>query len=154
MRPRDVGTAAESAVVRVLRDNGFPHAERRALRGNLDCGDVTGTPGVCWEVKGGDAARRASDGQVAAWLAETERERVNARADVGVLVVARAGIGLANAGRWWAVLRLDPLQLLIDRGGYTPEHLQDAPVRLHLADACALLVAAGYGTPETEKDRS
>ncbi|NAE18288.1 hypothetical protein, partial [Enterococcus hirae] len=66
-RPRDIGTAAETATVRYLRTAGFPHAERRALRGTHDCGDITGTPGLAWEVKGGQAAKGASDGQVAQW---------------------------------------------------------------------------------------
>ena len=59
-RPKDIGTAAETAVVRFLRDNGFPLAERRALHGSTDRGDITGTPGLVWEVKGGDAAKTAS----------------------------------------------------------------------------------------------
>src|SRR5690606_27104000 len=50
-RSKDIGTRAETAVVRYLRANGFEHAERRALRGRQDAGDITGTPGICWEVK-------------------------------------------------------------------------------------------------------
>src|SRR5690606_4660297 len=53
VKPRDTGTRAETAVVRYRRDHGWPHAERRALRGNQDAGDITGTPGVCWSVKAG-----------------------------------------------------------------------------------------------------
>ncbi len=155
-RPRNIGTAAESAVVRVLHANGFPHAERRQLRGNLDCGDVTGTPGVVWEVKGGTAARTASDGQVAAWLAETDRERLNAAADIGVLVVARKGIGAANAGRWWVVLPMWQAAWAArpntwpQVAGADPT-LRDRPVRLHLVDMCALLVATGYGSLTGER---
>lgn len=104
-KPRNIGTAAETAVVRYLVANGFPHAERRSLKGNLDQGDITGTPGICWEVKGGAAAKNASDGQVQAWLEETERERVNAGATIGILVLQRKGIGAINAGRWWAIER-------------------------------------------------
>jgi hypothetical protein len=36
------GTSAETAVVKFLIDNGFPYAERRALNGALDLGDITG----------------------------------------------------------------------------------------------------------------
>lgn len=142
-RPKAIGTAAETAVVRYLREHGFPHAERRALAGAFDLGDVTGTPGVCWEVKGGQAAKTASDGQVEAWLVETEVERANSRSDVGVLVMARAGIGPVNAGRWWAIL---PVIVAA-----TPQHAtaggQDwLTVRVQLSQACTLLRAAGYGT--------
>lgn len=135
-RAKDIGTHTETAVVRFLRDNGYPHAERRAQHGSTDLGDVTGTPGICWEIKGGTAAKTASDGQVALWLAETETERINSGADVGVLVLARSGIGPANAGRWWAVTPGRALGLATD----------DC-VRIHLAAATRLLRRAGYGTP-------
>jgi len=102
MRPKDIGTAGESAVVTFLRANGFGGAERRALRGTLDCGDITGLgPGVVVEVKSGHAAETASDGLINAWLAETETERKNAEADIGVLVVKRKGKGSAES--WWAI---------------------------------------------------
>lgn len=140
MRPKDIGTAAETAVVTYLRP-WWPHVERRALMGGNDCGDITGTPGVCWEVKGGKAAERAGDGQVALWLAETERERRNAKADVGVLVMKRAGIGAARAGQWWAVL---PLNIVSDLYDITSGH---RPVRVHLSTAVDLLRRAGYGDP-------
>jgi hypothetical protein len=138
-RPKDIGTRAESAVVKFLRENGFPHAERRALTGSQDQGDITGCPGLVFEVKGGEAAKNASDGQVEKWLAETEIERNNANADIGVLVVQRRGIGAPNAGRWWAVIR---------RNGtaFGDPHFQFA-VRYLLSDAVHLIRAAGYGDP-------
>ena len=45
------GTAWESAIVAYLQANGFPYAERRALRGNKDAGDITGVPGIAIEAK-------------------------------------------------------------------------------------------------------
>ena len=146
-RPRDIGTRAESAVVRYLVANGYPHAERRSLRGALDAGDITGTPSVAWEVKGGDAARNASDLTIERWMAELAAEIVNARADVGLLVVQRAGVGPANAGRWWAYM---PAYRFAGLAGPLPGPLRfNFPVRMLLADAVTLLRAAGYGT-ETE----
>jgi hypothetical protein len=135
-RPRALGTFAESAVVRFLRANGFPAAERRALHGSLDQGDVTGIPLVCVEIKGGNAAKTASDLQVTAWLHETETERVNARADIGVLVLQRAGFGPDRAGFWWAIV---PAGLLLPGAAF--------PVRMHLRDAAWLLRDRGYGEP-------
>lgn len=146
-RPRDIGTRAETAVVRALRRHGFPHAERRALRGSTDAGDITGTPGICWEVKGGQAARTASDGQILAWLVELEAERLNAHADIGVLVVQRAGIGAPNAHRWWAILFLRDVARLT--GATLPDRLELYPVRMLLADAAELLCNAGYGSAPT-----
>jgi hypothetical protein len=45
-RSKDKGTAAESLVVKYLQSTYWPHAERRALSGGLDKGDITGTPGL------------------------------------------------------------------------------------------------------------
>lgn len=134
-KPRQIGTAAETAVVRYLRGHGFPHAERRSLKGALDQGDVTGTPGLCWEIKGGAAAKNASDGQVTAWLEETEAERRNANAQLGILVLQRPGIGPDNAGRWWAILWTGL------------PYARIFPARYHLADAVTMLRTAGYGDP-------
>ncbi|MET8265956.1 hypothetical protein ABZU92_18410 [Micromonospora arida] len=146
-RPRDIGTVAETAVVRYLHTAGFPHAERRSLRGAFDAGDITGCPGLCFEVKGGDAARTASDLTITRWMAELATEVTNAKADVGLLVVQRAGVGPGNAGRWWAYM---PAFQVADLAA--PEPLPGSghafPVRMLLADAVALLRAAGYGEPD------
>lgn len=150
-RPRDIGTAAERAVVKAIRTRGFPHAERRALRGPNDAGDITGTPGVCWSVKGGDAARAASDGQVTLWMRDLYDQTVNAGADVGVLVIQRAGVGEANAHRWWAIVRGYAFADMAN--GNDPSDATGLwasrrwwPVRMLLGDMCELLRLAGYGT--------
>lgn len=151
-RPKNIGTAAETAVVRAARAHGFGLADRLTLTGALDRGDIGLCPGVIVEVKGGQAAKTASDGQIEKWLAETERERINAGADVAILVTARAGIGAPNAHRWWAHWRLSNLIWLQERHVYIPTALTDAPVRLTLAHSLTLLRHAGYGdtpTPET-----
>ena len=141
-RPRDIGTQAETAVVRYLQAHGWPHAERRALRGIQDAGDITGTPGVCWEVKAGHAAETAGDGTIDRWLRETQREAENAHADWGVLVVKRPGHGMRSVGDWWAIVPLNTLT----EDGTSDGHLHpDAPVRLTLAPLCQLLHILGYG---------
>ncbi|MEU4534322.1 hypothetical protein AB0G15_05565 [Streptosporangium sp. NPDC023825] len=149
-RPKDIGTAAETAVVKALRLNGFPHAERRALAGSYDLGDITGTPGICWEVKGGAAAKDASDGQIEKWLAETETERLNSRSDIGVLVVQRRGIGPKNADRWWAIFPLWLLDSLAKDLHVVSLNTWHIPVRMTLGNLCTLLRDAGYGQPLEE----
>lgn len=146
-RPRDIGTAAETAVVRYLRSAGFPHAERRALRGAQDAGDITGTPCLAWSVKAGAYAHDPSDRQISDWLAELEAQRVNARADWGALVTRRRGT--SNPGRWWAWMPL--LSVILLGGGPTAPQpgmrrlLGEQPVRMHLGTTVALLRNAGYG---------
>lgn len=146
-RPKQIGTAAETAVVKVARPRGFPHAERVVLHGSADQGDIRLTPGltagVILEVKGGAAAKDASDRQIDAWLDETETERHHAGADLAFLVVQRRGVGAPNAHRWWAWWRLGWIpgpQL----GNPATDH---APVRMTLEHALQLVRAAGYGEP-------
>lgn len=99
-KPKRIGTAAETAVVRYARAHGFPHADRLTLSGRYDRGDVLLCPGAILEVKAGKAAQAASIGQIRAWLEETERERVNAHADTAALVVQRRGLGLSRVHLW------------------------------------------------------
>ena len=111
-RNRAKGTAAESAVVRFLQTVGWPHAERRALSGSKDRGDIAGVPAVCIEIK--NAARL----NIPAWLRETEAERINAGADYGVLIVKPIGIGETRVGQWAAVMPLGDLTRLLAAAGY------------------------------------
>lgn len=146
---RAIGTPTETAVVRFLQENGWPAAERRALHGSKDLGDVTGCPGLVFEVKGGAAAMHASDGQVDAWLAETEEERQNARADYGILVMKRKGVGFARAGWWTAVMKLGDLHRMLepDALGATVTHVWHTPVRMRLYEMTNILRLHGYGDP-------
>lgn len=143
-RPKQIGTKAETAVVRAAQTRGFPGAERRALRGRHDVADVLLCPGVVIEVKGGDRARKASANLVREWLEETERERVNAGAQLAFLVVQRAGVGPANAHQWhaywkhgwWADLLGYAGEVAIDR---------ETVIGTSLESSLAALVAAGWG---------
>lgn len=149
-KSKERGTRAETAVARALQRLGFPHAERRTLKGNRDEGDITGCPGICWEVKGGNAARTASDLDIAGWMAETETERGNAKAEVGILVVQRKGINYPDADRWHAYIRVEQLSALLVPDA--PHPLYDDtptgfPICLSLANLTVLLRFAGYGEP-------
>ncbi len=151
-RPKDIGTRFETSVVRYLRESGFPGAERRALAGAADLGDITGCPGIVWECKAGQAAYKASDAQVNAWLIETETERRAAHADAGVLVLDRSGYGPARVGSAWAVFRLgafepDGADGAAVRAALASTGALNSPVRMHLATAVLALRANGYGTP-------
>ncbi len=156
-RPKDIGTAAETAVVKTARANGFPLAERLALAGAQDLGDVRLTAYVHLEIKGGHAAEQASDAQIEAWMLETERELAHASAMAGALITKRKGYGPQRADQWWAHVRASwlaqwrcyPFEPLL------PDQ-PDATVRVTLASLLVQLRAAGYGDPLTmpeETDR-
>jgi Holliday junction resolvase len=126
------GTSAETAVVRYLQQ-WWPAAERRALSGNKDKGDVAGIPGVCIEVKA------AKDQKLAAWQRETLAEMKNAGAEACMLVVKRP---YKTAARWDAYLQA---QLLDDTtGGFIPAEELGSWVRMDLVLAAALLGRMGF----------
>lgn len=85
------GTAWESAVVEYLRAHGQPYAERRALAGTADKGDIAGVPGVMVECK---AEREIT---LAAYAEEVRVQTANAGASIGVAVVKRRNRGPADS---------------------------------------------------------
>lgn len=108
-KQRAKGTQAETAVVRYLQDHGFPHAERRALHGINDMGDITGCGPVVFEVK------NCKQFDLAGWLKELEAEMVNAKAETGAVIAKRRG--KADAAGWYAIMPFsDLVQLLIEAG--------------------------------------
>jgi len=82
---RRKGTQAETAVVRALRDAGFIHAERRALSGAADRGDIAGIPGLVIEVKNHRRDRLSE------WVTEVDAERTRDNARYGVVWHKRPG---------------------------------------------------------------
>jgi len=106
------GTAAETAFVAYLRRRGWLHAERRALSGSQDKGDVAGLPGVVLEVK------NCRTVQLGAWLKEAAVEQRNADAVLGVVVNKPHGVGLDRVGDWHAHLTVRQLCDLLAAAGY------------------------------------
>jgi len=91
-KQRAKGTRGENLVIEALHRAGFKYAERRALNGINDKGDITGIPGWVFEVKFHDSYA----GKLSGWVEEAEEERVNAKADYGVVWHRRKGKGSAE----------------------------------------------------------
>jgi Holliday junction resolvase len=127
-RSKQKGTTAEREVVRYLQQ-WWPAAERRALSGNKDKGDVAGIPGVVVEVK---AAARL---ELAKWQRETLAEQENAQAAYCVLVVKRP---YKAAGEWDAYM---PASQIVGFGGERAEGW----VRMDLQLAVRLLLMCRSG---------
>jgi len=104
------GTAAETAVVKYLREHGFPYAERRALHGTADKGDITGCGPIVFEVK------NHAKMDLAGWIKELEAEMVNAKADTGAVIAKKRGT--TNPGEWYAILPTRVLIGLLVEAGY------------------------------------
>jgi hypothetical protein len=109
-KSRSKGTSFETLIARFMRDNGFPYAERRALHGSLDKGDINCGAPLVIECK---AAKRH---ELSGWLQETEAERVNAGADFGVLVVKRQGH--ATGAEQYSIMRFEDMVKLLKQAGY------------------------------------
>lgn len=113
------GTRWETALVGYLRDKGFVHAERRALTGNKDKGDLTGIPGVVIEAK--SQARHS----LAEWLDEAAVERDNANADLGVVWFKRRGH--TSPAKGYVLMTGEDLVWLLRSAGYGLPHQAGDP---------------------------
>lgn len=102
-KARQKGTAAEVAVVKYLIDRGYKWAERRALAGINDKGDIAGVPGVVFEVKDCKTV------ELGKWVDELKAEMANAGTTLGTVVRKRKGT--MDCGEWFAIL---PFRLYID----------------------------------------
>lgn len=115
-RSKAKGTAAESAVVTYLQSRGWPHAERRALTGGKDKGDLAGIYGVAGaamlEVKAWKTAN------IPAWLREMAVEKDNANAAVAAVISKPRGIGDTRVGDWHVHMTVKQLCDLLEQAGY------------------------------------
>ena len=87
------GSKAEADVVKWLKDNGFPYADRRIAGAQLDKGDISGVNGVTIEVK--NHARM----DLSAWIKELEIEIRNDKAWTGTVLHKRKG--KSNVDEWY-----------------------------------------------------
>jgi hypothetical protein len=156
----DVGKDSERRVVAYFHLRGMAGVERavrtgfRASNGRVmdDAGDLTGLPGVCVQVKSLRPAN-AAERQTRTWLAETEQQRAQSGASVGLLVVRRWGT--TDVGRWWCFLHLRDLFGMSD--GYSGQLLGGglavaaAPVRMELSDVVDMMQAWGWAPAEQEQ---
>lgn len=109
-KSKQKGTAAETAVVKYLKENGFTQVERRALQGSLDKGDISGIEGLVIEVK--DHKKMI----LSEWMKELEVEIDNAFAETGVVIHKRRGKG--DVGEWYASMPVYVYLNLLRELGY------------------------------------
>ena len=108
-KSKQKGTSAETAVVNYLKDKWKIPAERRALTGALDKGDISGISDVVFEVKN---HKTMTLGQ---WMEELKVEVTNASAETGVVVHKRKGT--TDVGEWYATMPVEVyINLLIEAG--------------------------------------
>ena len=85
------GTRFEVDVVEFLRTHGFPHCERRALRGVNDAGDIAGIVG--WSLE----AKNCRTMDLAGWMGEAQRQAANAKVYLHAVIHKRRGKNVRDA---------------------------------------------------------
>jgi hypothetical protein len=144
----DIGTRTATWTCNAWRRHGFPHAERRDET-QPDQGDIAGMIGIATQVKGGHAAEDASLEQIRKWLDAAEKQRQAAKADLGLLVCKRKGVGFANADQWWTFFTEATYRKII---GHEKPGNDRIIMRVTLADAAWLLRLGGWGEPLPDVD--
>lgn len=103
------GTAFETALVAELHKHGWRHAERRALAGQHDRGDIAGIPRVVIE------AKNCAKIDLAGWTTELIAEMRNDGAITGAVVAKRRGRSVSDA---YAIMPLHVYLNLLKRADY------------------------------------
>lgn len=112
------GYATQALVAQALRADGWPYAESTGA--GRTGADITGTPGLAFEVK----ARTGFDP-----LGALRQARANAGGDVPVVILRMNGQGPAAVDEWLAVVDFRTLRQLLRAAGYgTPPDGPIAPV--------------------------
>ena len=106
------------------REAGAVHAERRALRGALDAGDVAGVPGVA------DSCKDCREWRLNEWLDELQAMIRNAGATVGAIWLKRRR--KVSPGDAYVIMRGATYVRLLREAGYLPP--ENSSVDLEAAD--------------------
>lgn len=111
------GRALPNALAAYLRA-WWRHAE--ATGAGRNGSDITGTPGVAWEVKTARDFKR--DFKPTAWVkqAKSHVEEGGYLQDVPVVVYFPSGIGASNCGNTLAIVPVHVLMGLLEAAGYAP----------------------------------
>ena len=105
-KAKQKGTAAETAVVKYLKEKGYKNCERRSLSGIHDRGDIAGINSVVIEVK--NHARM----ELSQWVSELLTEIKNDKAKTGVVIHKKRGT--TDVGEWYATMPVDIWVELLD----------------------------------------
>ena len=117
---KDAGTRFETLIAGYLVKHVANHIERRTRNGTKDRGDISGlrhmNRRIVVEVKD-----RGGQAFIGPWLAETEIERLNDDAGVGIVVAKRAR--KANPGEQLVLMTVNDLVALLT--GHRPDDVPD-----------------------------
>ena len=104
------GTRAERLYVEYLRRCGWVNAERRALGGTNDRGDIAGIPGVVIEVK------NTNSHDLAQFIHELITEMENDNSQIGWAIIKKRGT--EDPAKWYALTTGEIIGQLAKEAGY------------------------------------
>lgn len=108
------GWLGEAPVESWFKNCGFNRAYRLRNQGVNDKGDIGGIDEAVIEVKNWGTYKFAE------WMRETEKEKANAGARLGALVVKPRGVGETRVGSWWVMMTLTDFTTLLIDADYGP----------------------------------
>lgn len=113
-RSKQKGTLAESGITKALVEEGWLHAERRALAGAADKGDINlgGFPVVI-------ESKNCATISIGAWLKEVAAEKKNANAELGVCWFKLRGKG--DPRDWAVVMSGAEFMEILKKLGFHPD---------------------------------
>jgi hypothetical protein len=114
------GAALPNALASYVRP-WWPYAE--ATGAGRNGRDLTGTPGVAFEVKTADDFKR--DFKPTMWVAQAVANRGG---DLPVVVYFPRGVGAAHAGQSLAILPTEQLMAVLEAGAYAPSRQEKGPL--------------------------
>jgi hypothetical protein len=107
------GAETERRFAEHLAEHGWPHAQPSRGHGT----DITGTPGIGWELK----ARRGFT--PLQWLRQVHAHQVG----LPIAVLRPDGLGPAHIDEWAALMRVSDLIELLHAAGYGDKNATEAP---------------------------
>jgi hypothetical protein len=119
-RAKQKGTSFETLIKRYLNDNGFVKADRTALKGGDDTGDING---ISNKQSGKEVAVQCKNQRkinLSGWLDDTVDQASKIAEDsLPALVVKRVGKGEKAVGETYVVMRLSDFATLLKEAGYS-----------------------------------
>lgn len=112
-KTKAMGTSHETAIQRWLRSNGWPYAERRALKGAHDEGDLRLSERIPFVIEAKSAKSTTDRASLGTFVKELKVEVENASADAGAVVFKKRGT--TDVGEYYAILPVYMLNELLKK---------------------------------------
>lgn len=112
-RMKQIGTQHETDIKSWLNANGWPYADRRALSGAADKGDLRLSERIPFVIEAKSAKSTTDRASLGTFVSELEAEVENAQAESGAVIFKKRGT--TDVGKYYAILPVWMLNVLLTR---------------------------------------